>query len=429
MKKLKVMVVGSGGREHCLAWKISHSKLVDKIYCAPGNGGMSEIGECVPWKSLSDLVSFAQEEKINLTLVGPEAPLSQGIVDLFEAHSLPIIGPDQRGALLESSKIFAKNFMKKYQIPTSSFETFDDYEEAIDYLKRRDTYPLVIKADGLAGGKGVYIAYDVDEALDALRELMVDLKFGGAGERIVIEDFLEGEEATLMMLWDGKSYFLLPSSQDHKRVGEGDIGPNTGGMGAYSPAPVIDGIVLNKIEKEIVHPLLEGIKKEKLKYRGVIYLGIMVDKKKEPWVLEFNVRLGDPETQVVLPRVNNDWLEVNLAIWEGKLDKIKFSVNDSPMLGVVLASKGYPGNYEVGKKIFGLEKFPNRVDDEVLVFHAGTEKRADGFYTVGGRVLNVCARGKTLQEAKDKVYRAITEIHFENIYYRRDIGFRAIVEK
>ncbi|MDI3542970.1 MAG: phosphoribosylamine---glycine ligase [Candidatus Atribacteria bacterium] len=423
------MIVGSGGREHCLAWKVSQSKLVDKIYCAPGNGGMSEIGECVPLESLPDLVSFAQEEKIDLTLVGPEAPLSQGIVDLFEDRSLPIIGPDQRGALLESSKIFAKNFMEKYRIPTASFETFDDYNDAVDYLKKRDTYPLVIKADGLAGGKGVYITYDVDEAIDALGELMVDLKFGNAGERVVIEDFLEGEEATMMVLWDGKSCFLLPSSQDHKRVGEGDIGPNTGGMGAYSPAPVIDEIVRGKVEKNIVHPLLEGIKKEELKYRGVIYLGIMVDKKKEPWVLEFNVRLGDPETQVVLPRINNDWLEVNLAIWEGKLSEVKFSVSDFPVLGVVLASKGYPGNYEIGKKISGLEKFPNRIDDEVLVFHAGTEKGDDGFYTAGGRVLNVCARGKTLREAKDKVYRAITEIHFENVYYRRDIGFRAIGEK
>jgi len=429
VKELKVMVVGSGGREHCLAWKISHSRLVDKIYCAPGNGGMSEIGKCVPWKSLADLVSFAQEEKIDLTIVGPEVPLSQGIVNLFEDRSLPIIGPDQRGALLESSKIFAKNFMKKYQIPTSSFEVFDDYEEAVDYLQKRDTYPLVIKADGLAGGKGVYIAYDVDEAIDALQELMIDLKFGSAGERVVVEDFLEGEEATVMVLWDGKSYFLLPSSQDHKRVGEGDIGPNTGGMGAYSPAPVIDEVVREKIEKKIVHPLLEGIKKEELRYRGVIYIGIMVDEEKDPRVLEFNVRLGDPETQVVLPRINNDWLEVNLAIWEGKLGEVKLSVSDFPMLGVVLASKGYPGNYEVGKKIWGLEKFPNWENDEVLVFHAGTEKRDDGFYTAGGRVLNVCARGKNLQEAKDKAYRAVTEIHFENIYYRRDIGFRAIGEK
>ncbi len=429
MKELKVMVVGSGGREHCLAWKISHSGLVDKIYCAPGNGGMSEIGECVPWESLVDLASFAQEEKIDLTIVGPEAPLSQGIVDLFEAHYLPIIGPDQKGALLESSKIFAKNFMKKYKIPTSPFETFDDYKEAVDYLKKRDTYPLVIKADGLAGGKGVYITRDVDEGINALEQLMVDLKFGNAGKRVVIEDFLQGEEATIMVLWDGKSYFLLPSSQDHKRVGEGDIGPNTGGMGAYSPAPIITETMGEKIEKKIVYPLLEGIREEKLKYRGVIYIGIMVDREKEPWVLEFNVRLGDPETQVVLPRINNDWLEVNLAIWEGKLGEIKFSVSDSPMLGVVLASKGYPGNYEVGKKIFGLGKFPNREHDEVLVFHAGTEKRDDGFYTAGGRVLNVCARGKNLQEAKDKAYQAAAEIHFENIYYRRDIGFRAIGEK
>ncbi|MCX7667632.1 MAG: phosphoribosylamine--glycine ligase, partial [Atribacterota bacterium] len=322
------------------------------------------------------------------------------------------------------SKVFAKRFMERYKIPTAPFHVFEQYEEAVAYFRRRSDYPAVLKVDGLAGGKGVYILNDLDEALDALFEVMVNEKFGDAGKKIVVEDFVQGEEATVMVLLDGKSYHFLPSSQDHKRVGEGDIGPNTGGMGAYSPAPLTTPPVWERIERRVVHPLLEGIQVERLFYRGVLYLGLMIDRKGEPYVLEFNVRLGDPEAQVVLPRVQNDWVDLSFALWRGELDTIKLQVDEREMLGVVLVSRGYPGHYEVGKKIEGLKEIEERKD--IFLFHAGTEKREDGFYTAGGRVLNVCALGKNLEDAYHKAYEAVSEIRFEGMYYRKDIGFRAL---
>ncbi|MBC7218123.1 MAG: phosphoribosylamine--glycine ligase [Candidatus Caldatribacterium sp.] len=426
---MRVLVVGSGGREHCIAWKVAQSPEVKEIFCVPGNGGMELLGKCISLSSLQEIVDFVEEKDIDLVLVGPEAPLAAGIVDCLCAKRRAVIGPDRRGALLESSKVFAKEFMKRYGIPTAPFSVFGEPGEALEALKRRRSFPVVVKADGLASGKGVYVAQDFDEASFAVRELMVEKKFGSSGERIVVEDFLEGEEATVMVLFDGQSYLFLPSSQDHKKVGEGDIGPNTGGMGAYSPAPVVDDAVLQRIEREILIPLFEGMERENLYYRGVLYLGLMIGKDKTPWVLEFNVRLGDPETQVVLPRIRNDWLEVNLAIWEGKLHRVKMEISEEAMLGVVLASQGYPGHFERGKRIKGIENFANRPEDRVLLFHSGTIRKGDEWYTDGGRVLTVCAFGKNLEEAHRRAYEAASSIHFEGMYYRRDIGFRVLKPK
>lgn len=421
---MRVMVIGSGGREHCLAWKVRQNPSVEKIFCIPGNGGMSELGECVALSSLPEIATFAREKAVDLVLVGPEGPLAMGIVDLLKAQHIPVVGPNRNAALLESSKVFAKKFMERYGIPTAPFHVFEEYEEAVAYFRRRSEYPVVVKADGLASGKGVYILNDLDEALDALFEIMVSEKFGEAGKRIVVEDFVQGEEATVMVLLDGKSYCFLPSSQDHKRVGEGDIGPNTGGMGAYSPAPITTPSVWDKIERRIVHPVLEGIQAEHLFYRGILYLGLMIDRKENPWVLEFNVRLGDPEAQVVLPRIQNDWVDLSFALWRGELDTIRLHVDAKEALGVVLVSRGYPGHYETGKKIEGLQEVEGRKG--VFLFHAGTEKRADGFYTAGGRVLNVCALGDNLEDAYHKAYEAVSEVRFEGMYYRKDIGFRAL---
>ena len=315
--------------------------------------------------------------------------------------------------------------MKKYKIPTAQFEVFNRFDSVISYLKSGLNFPLVIKADGLAAGKGVFIVEDEEEARDVVVDLMVGKIFGDAGNQIIIEECLEGEEATIMFLFDGKSYCVLPSSQDHKRIGDSDVGPNTGGMGAYSPAPLITDQILKKIEISIIHPFIEGIQQEKLDYRGVVYLGLMITHHSEVHVLEFNVRLGDPETQVVLPRLKNDWLDLNMALYRSSLSEVKLEVDTQNLLGVVLTSRGYPGNYEIGNKINGLEDFPNEPQGKVLVFHAGTQRRDNQILTAGGRVLNVCAFGDTLKNAAYNAYLAVGKIGFENIYYRKDIGYRA----
>ena len=422
---MKVMLVGGGGREHCIAWKIRQNPVVKELYCVPGNGGMNSLGICVPLSSIEEIAQFAKEKKIDLTLVGPEAPLASGIVDLFRSEKLFIIGPDQKAAQLESSKVYAKRFMRKYGIPTAPFEIFESPDSAISYLQSDLKYPMVIKADGLAAGKGVFIVEDKEEAKEVIEEVMINKIFGNAGNRIVIEECLEGEEATVMFLFDGKSYCLLPSSQDHKRVGDNDVGPNTGGMGAYSPTPLITEKLLREVEKQVIHPFIEGIQQEKLDYHGIVYMGLMITHHTDIHVLEFNIRLGDPETQVVLPRIQNDWLDMCFALSQGTLSDVKLEVVPQPLLGVVLTSRGYPGHYEVGKKIEGLEDFPNEPQGKVLVFHAGTQKKSNQLYTSGGRVLNVCAFGETLKDAAHNAYLAIGKICFENMYYRRDIGFRA----
>jgi phosphoribosylamine--glycine ligase len=422
---MKVMLIGSGGREHCIAWKVMQNPEVKELYCVPGNGGMSSLGICYTLNTLQDMVQFAKEKEISLTLIGPEAPLAKGVVDLFKTEGLAIVGPNQNAARLESSKVYAKEFMKKYKIPTAQFEVFNRFDSVISYLKSGLNFPLVIKADGLAAGKGVFIVEDEEEARDVVVDLMVGKIFGDAGNQIIIEECLEGEEATIMFLLDGKSYCVLPSSQDHKRIGDSDVGPNTGGMGAYSPAPLITDQILKKIEISIIHPFIEGIQQEKLDYRGVVYLGLMITHHSEVHVLEFNVRLGDPETQVVLPRLKNDWLDLNMALYRSSLSEVKLEVDTQNLLGVVLTSRGYPGNYEIGKKINGLEDFPNEPQGKVLVFHAGTQRRDNQILTAGGRVLNVCAFGDTLKNAAYNAYLAVGKIGFENIYYRKDIGYRA----
>jgi len=420
---MKVLIVGSGGREHCLGWKISQSTLVDKIYCAPGNGGTSLVAENVniPAEDIGQLLKFAIEKKIDLTIVGPEVSLVEGIVDRFEAEGLKIFGPRKELALLEGSKIFAKQIMRKYNIPTADFKIFDDPFLAREYLKQKGV-PVVIKADGLAAGKGVIIAKDMSQAQAAVDMMMVEKKFGKAGERIIIEDCLEGEEASILVITDGDTVIPLVSSQDHKAVYDNDKGPNTGGMGAYSPAPVINEEILARIKNQIAIPLISGFKKAGKPYKGILYIGLMI-KDNTPFVLEFNVRFGDPETQVILPKLKSDLAGLILKSLDNKLSGVELEWDKRVCLCVVLASGGYPATYEKGKKIKGLEALG--VLDDVFVFHAGT-KMADDFVTNGGRVLGITALGQDIKEAQDKAYKAIENISFAKMHFRRDIGSKAL---
>jgi len=422
---MKVLVVGSGGREHALVWKLSQSSRVDRVFCAPGNAGIADIAECVEIKAddIEGLLDFAKFEGIDLTVVGPEAPLTKGIVDAFVREGQRIFGPDSSAARLEGSKVFAKDFMLKYGIPTAEYRTFSSYLHAEEYIRLKGV-PIVIKADGLAAGKGVVVAETMDDAMKALRMIMKDRVFGEAGERVVVEQCLRGEEASFMVLIDGKSVLPLASSQDHKRVFDNDEGPNTGGMGAYSPAPVVSRRVEKRIMEDIVNPLMKGLKREGINYRGVLYLGLMICDG-NPYVLEFNCRFGDPEAQPVLMRLYSDLFDALKATAEGKLRNIKLRWRRDASVCVVLASKGYPGKYEKGKKITGLDAFRNRKD--VVVFHAGTDIDGEGnLITSGGRVLGITALGRDIKTAKANAYRAIKKIHFEGMHYRKDIADRAI---
>lgn len=421
---MKVLVIGSGGREHAIVWKLAQSKRVDKIFCAPGNAGISEIAECIDIKpnDHASLVNFAKYEWIDLTVVGPEDPLARGIVDVFEKEGLPIVGPKKQAAQLEASKVFAKEFMKRHRIPTAEYRVFTAYSHAEEYVRMKGA-PIVIKADGLAAGKGVVVAQTVDEALDALKRIMIDRVFGDAGERVVIEEALEGEEASYLVFTDGEYIIPMVSSQDHKRLYDGDKGPNTGGMGAYSPAPVVTPEVEKKIMDRIMKPAIAGMKKEGMKYKGILYAGLMI-KDSEPFVLEFNCRFGDPEAQPLLMRMNSDLLDVLMAITEEKLSRVSIEWRSEPAVCVVAASGGYPGAYEKGKEITGLDevkKMPN-----VMVFHAGTAYRDNRIVTSGGRVLGVTALGVNIKQARDRAYEALEKIHFEGMHYRKDIGWRAL---
>lgn len=426
---MRILVIGSGGREHTLVWKISQSKKVEKIFCIPGNAGISEMAECIniSLEKLDEIVKFAKENKIDLTVVGPEKPLADGIVDLFRENGLKIIGPDKKASTLECSKSFAKLFMKKYNIPTAKFEIFDDYENAINFVDKLYDRPFnnfwVVKADGLCAGKGVTVCNSIDEMKDAIEDSMVKKKFGSAGEKIVIEEKLEGEEASLMAFCDGKNISLMVSSQDHKRVFDNDKGPNTGGMGAYAPACVVTKKVLNQAKEKIFKNFLRGIKNEKIDYKGIIYAGIMVTSD-GPKVLEFNVRFGDPETQAVLPLLKTDIVDIFNAILEERLDKIKIDWDNNSSVCVVMASEGYPGDYEKGKKIFGLDKI--KKTNGVIVFHAGTVKKNGEYLTAGGRVLGVTGIGKNLQDAITKTYKAVKKITWEGVHYRKDIGMKGL---
>ncbi len=422
---MKVLVIGGGGREHAIVWKLAQSDIVDKIYCMPGNAGIREIAECVEidTKNFDTLIDFVKYEWIDLTFVGPEEPLSRGIVDLFQKEGRKIVGPTQSASMLESSKVFAKDFMKRYNIPTAEYRVFTSYLRAEEYIRLKSA-PIVVKADGLAQGKGVFVCKSVDEAIDAVRLIMKEKIFGNAGDRVVIEEYLEGEEASFMAFTDGKTIVPMVSSQDHKRVFDNDEGPNTGGMGAYSPAPHVNKTVQKKVIEKILNPLLHGLRFEGIEYKGIIYAGLMI-KNNEPYVLEFNCRFGDPETQPVLTRLDTDLVKIGLAITQKSLDSIEIKWKPQASVCVVVASMGYPGKYEKGKVIKGLNEVKKIKD--VYVFHAGTAYNdSNEIVTSGGRVFGITAMGKDIKEAREKAYSTIKLIHFDGMHYRKDIAVKAL---
>jgi phosphoribosylamine--glycine ligase len=426
---MRVLVIGSGGREHALVWKIAQSKLADKIFCAPGNAGIARQAECIDIKAedIAGLLDFVRREKIDLTVVGPEAPLAAGIVDEFNKYKLKIFGPDKAAARLEASKVFAKELMAKYKVPTAEFRIFRDAGEAAKYIEKIGA-PCVIKADGLAQGKGVVVAKTVEEAKQAVNSMMQEKIFGAAGARVIIEECLQGQEASILVLTDSREVIALASAQDHKRIFDNDEGANTGGMGAYSPAPVVTDKLFKEVLDKVIYRTIDGLAKEGIDYRGVLYAGIMLTKD-GPKTLEFNVRFGDPETQAILPRLNSDLLELMLLVSEGKLSRARqLEWAQRPCVCVVCASGGYPGEYQKGKEISGIEEAEK--DKDVVVFHAGTkqatgDRRQATIVTSGGRVLGVTALGDTIKLAIDKVYQATGRIHFEGMHYRKDIGRRA----
>jgi phosphoribosylamine--glycine ligase len=411
---MKVMVVGSGGREHAICWKLAQDRRIEKIYALPGNAGISSLAECVSIKSenIDEIVNFAKEKKVDWTIVGPEMPLSMGIVDRFLEEGLSIWGPTKNLAMLEASKAFAKKIMEKAKIPTADFKIFDDFEFAKSFVEKED-YPLVIKADGLAAGKGVFIVNSQNEAVEVLGKLLKEGILGEAGKRVVIEKFLEGKEFSLIVAIKDGEIYVLPPAQDYKRVGEGNTGPNTGGMGSYAPVPWINSDLIEKCLKLIFKPLLSELEKNNLKYEGFLYGGLILVNN-EPYVLEFNVRLGDPEAQVILPIIGFSLLDLkdgkNIKVYDEK------EYSEKKAVCVVLASKGYPEKYEVGKEINIKET------KETIIFHAGTSFRDGKLVTSGGRVLNVVGLGKSFKEAREKVYKDIQNIFFENMYYRKDIA-------
>ena len=421
---MKVLVIGSGGREHAFVWKIAQSPKVKKIYCAPGNAGIASMATCVPIgvEDIEKLVSFAKDKKIDLTVVGPEGPLSAGIVDIFEAKGLKIFGATKKATEIESSKSFAKNLMNKYKIPTAMGQTFTSYKKAETYLRKMGA-PIVVKADGLAAGKGVIVCATVNKALNALKKIMIKKDFGDAGNKVVIEECLFGEEASFIAFTDGKTVLPLPSSQDHKPIYENDKGPNTGGMGAYSPAPIVDKYISRKIMEDIMIPTVRAMEAEDRPYKGVLYAGLMIDKDQIK-VLEFNARFGDPETQPLLIRMKNDIIPIMEAVIKGRLDKCRLEIDDRASICVVMASGGYPGSYKKGMPIAGLKQVGRMKD--VVVFHAGTAAKDKTVVANGGRVLGVTALGDSVTNAISKAYRAVSKISWDNVYYRKDIGQKAV---
>ncbi len=421
---MKILVVGGGGREHALCWKLAHSRDVHKIYCAPGNAGTAQVAENVPIAAddIEALRLFAEHQKIDLTVVGPEKPLIDGIVDAFEARGLRIFGPSREPAMLEGSKAYAKEIMRRANIPTAAFAVFDDPALARDYL-RGQTFPLVIKADGAAAGKGVVIAKDFPEADATIRAMMEERVFGTAGERVVIEECLVGEEASMMAFVDGDTIAPMIAVQDHKRAFEGDTGPNTGGMGAYAPVPAAPESVVKAVVEQILGPAIDAIRETGIPYRGVLYAGVMLTAD-GPKCLEFNCRFGDPETQVVLPLLESDLADILVAVADVELEKVPVTFARRSALCVVMASEGYPGDYEKGKAIRGLDAAAKL--DAVAVFHAGTKPGEGGeVLTDGGRVLSVTATGETFAEARERCYTAVNRISFDGAFYRNDIGHRA----
>ncbi len=421
---LKVLVVGGGGREHALVWKIAQSPLVEKIYAAPGNPGMARNAECVPVGATDRdaLVRFAVEKRIDLTVVGPEAPLVAGLSDVLAEHGLLVCGPSRAAAQLEGSKVFSKTILEKYGIPTAAFRVFEEYDEAEQHVLTH-RLPVVIKADGLAAGKGVAVAGTYEEAVAFLRDVMEKRVFGDAGNRVVVEECLRGEEASYIVFTDGEKIVPLPSSQDHKRIGDGDSGPNTGGMGAYSPAPVVTPDVERRILSEVFTPLLAGMRAEGMPFRGILYGGLMIENG-IPRVLEFNVRFGDPEAQPLFLRLKSDLVPLLLQCARGKLSDAAMEIDPRPSVCIVMSSGGYPGSYGKGFPIHGIEEAES--EDGVTVFHAGTALEGGRLVTNGGRVLGVTAVGDDIAGAIARGYRAAGKIHWDGAYFRKDIGRRAL---
>ncbi|MDR5658597.1 phosphoribosylamine--glycine ligase [Serpentinicella sp. ANB-PHB4] len=415
---MKVLIVGSGGREHAIAWKVSKSPLVTEIFCAPGNPGIEEIAKCVEIDvgNIEKLVEFSREINIDLTIVGPEVPLVAGIVDAFKKEGLSIIGPSKKAAQLEGSKAFSKNFMEKYNIPSARYDEVVTYEEACLALDQY-SYPVVIKADGLAAGKGVLICENRKEAEAGLKDILLDKVFGDAGNKVVIEEFLEGIETSILCFVDKGKIVPMVSSQDHKRIFDGDKGPNTGGMGTYSPNYVYTDAIARKVDETILQPTLKGIQDEAMDYVGILFIGLMITKE-GPKVLEYNVRFGDPETQVVLPRLETDLVEIFQAMIKNELSNIDIKWNDKAAVCVVLASGGYPGSYEKGKKIAGMEQ----MDQDIIAFHSGTKTIDGDLTTNGGRVMGVTAIADSINSAKEKAYYNVEKISFDGKQYRKDIA-------
>ena len=417
---MKVLIVGGGGREHAIATSVAKSSKVDKIYCAPGNAGIGLIAECVPIGAMEfdKIVAFAKEKEIDLTIVGMDDPLVGGLVDRLEEAGLKAFGPRKNAAILEGSKAFSKDLMKKYGIPTAAYENFDNAEDALNYLKTA-SFPIVLKADGLALGKGVLICNTLEEAQDGVKSIMLDKQFGTAGNRLVIEEFMTGREVSVLSFVDGKNIRIMTSAQDHKRAGDGDTGLNTGGMGTFSPSPFYTEEVDEFCKKYIYQATVDAMAAEGREFKGIIFFGLMLTQK-GPRVLEYNARFGDPEAQVVLPRMKNDLIEVMEACINGTLDQIDLQFEDNAAVCVVLASDGYPVRYEKGFLIHGLERFEGQ--DNYFCFHAGTKQTPEGIVTNGGRVLGITAKGKDLKEARKNAYAATEWVSFENKYMRHDIG-------
>ncbi|QGZ74348.1 phosphoribosylamine--glycine ligase [Aeromonas hydrophila] len=423
---MKVLIIGNGGREHALAWKAKQSPLVTRVFVAPGNAGTAHEGSienvAISATDIPALLAFAKEQRIGLTIVGPEAPLVKGVVDAFRAEGLAIFGPTAAAAQLEGSKAFAKDFLARHAIPTAEYQNFTEVEPALAYLREKGA-PIVIKADGLAAGKGVIVAMTLSEAEEAVRDMLSGNAFGDAGARVVIEEFLDGEEASFIVMVDGEHVLPMATSQDHKRVGDGDTGLNTGGMGAYSPAPVVTADVHRKVMEQVIMPTVRGMAAEGNVYTGFLYAGLMIDGKGNPKVIEFNCRFGDPETQPIMLRMRSDLVELCLAACAGKLDQVEAIYDPRVAIGVVLAAGGYPGDYQQGKPISGL---PVEEASGEKVFHAGSQLEGDTVVTAGGRVLCATALGHSVAEAQKRAYQLAGRIKWDGVFYRHDIGWRAI---
>lgn len=423
---MDILVIGAGGREHAICWSLAKSPKADKIYCAPGNAGIGQIAELVPIQvnEFEKLAAFAEEKRVGLVVVGPDDPLAEGIVDVFEAKNIPVFGPRKNAAHIEGSKTFMKDLLKKYNIPTAAYEKFDNYEQALQYLQSRPV-PIVIKADGLAAGKGVTVAFTREEAETALKNIMIDKVFGESGSQVVIEEFLEGQEMSILSFVDGETVRPMVAAQDHKQVYDGDKGPNTGGMGTYSPLPHIADSIIEEAIETIIKPTAKAMVAEGRPFRGVLFAGLMITPDGKPKTIEFNARFGDPETQVVLPRLKSDLLEIFLAAVNGTLDQVYIEWSEEAAVCVVLASGGYPASYPKGLPIQGLEEAQAA---GALVFHAGTGKNEAGeWVTNGGRVLGVVGRGSSIAEARDNAYQAANLITFEGKHQRSDIAAKALV--